>query len=71
MGQEIMSLNSKIILKSSNSKISAFDLATLDLKWDDDYLIFKDRFNRKWKLVPVSNENIKFPFIITPLSNDP
>ena len=66
-----MSLNSKIILKSSNSKISAFDLATLDLKWDDDYLIFKDRFNRKWKLVPVSNENIKFPFIITPLSNDP
>jgi len=34
-------------------------------------LKFKDRFNRKWKLVPVSNENIKFPFIITPLSNDP
>lgn len=33
----------------------------------DDYLIFIDKFNRKWKLTPVTNPNIEMPFIITPL----
>lgn len=35
------------------------------------FVIFTDRFGRKWKLKEVTNEDIKFPFIITPLPNAP
>jgi hypothetical protein len=28
---------------------------------------YEDKFGRKFKLIPVTNENIKFPFIIEPL----
>jgi hypothetical protein len=34
---------------------------------DSDYLIVTDKFGRKFKLEPVKNEDIKFPFIISPL----
>lgn len=45
--------------------IQFVNLAELD---KDDYLIVEDKFGRKFKLEPVTNENIKFPFVITPLS---
>lgn len=33
----------------------------------DAYLIFKDQFSREWKLIPVENEAIKFPFVVVPI----
>ena len=36
----------------------------------NEYLIVIDQFNRRWKLEPVTNENIVMPFKITPLPND-
>ena len=35
--------------------------------FDGDYLIYTDIFGRRWKLTPVTNENIKMPFIIEPI----
>lgn len=37
---------------------------------EGDHLIYEDKFGRKWKLVPIVNEDIKFPFIVIPLTND-
>lgn len=36
----------------------------------NDHFIYTDIFNRRFKLEPVTNENIKFPFIITPLGDE-
>lgn len=32
------------------------------------YLIYKDKHNRYWKLVPVENINIQLPFLIQPIN---
>lgn len=34
---------------------------------DGGYVICQDKFERKWKLTPNTNENIIMPFIIIPL----
>lgn len=34
---------------------------------DTDYFIFTDQFGRKFRLDPIKNEFIEFPFVITPL----
>lgn len=59
---------SKIILRSSNKDLEGMDLGYLDIKWDDDYLVFEDKFGQKWKLIPNKNIMIRYPFIITPIS---
>lgn len=56
-----------IFLYSSNELLKGKILNSINIKWDDDYLIFADKFGRKFKLTPVQNENIKFPFIIEPI----
>ena len=33
----------------------------------DEYIIYTDKFGRKWKLKPVTNPAILMPFIIEPL----
>lgn len=37
---------------------------------DKDTLIFKDRFNRCWQLIPINNPSVMMPFITKPLSYD-
>lgn len=37
---------------------------------DSDYFIYQDKYYRRWKLTPVTNKNIKFPFIITFLGDE-
>lgn len=49
-------------------RVSLFEYGNTD---GTRFLIYTDRFGRKWKLTEVTNEDIKFPFIITPLPNAP
>ncbi len=35
----------------------------------DEHFVYTDMFGRKFKLKPVTNENIKFPFIIEPIGD--
>lgn len=41
--------------------------ATVEMNSAKDYIVFEDDFGRKWKLTPVTNENIKSPFIVNPI----
>lgn len=34
------------------------------------YLIYKDKHNRYWKLIPVENLNIQLPFLVQPISSE-
>lgn len=66
----IMENPNKITLKSSNKDIAHMNFDVIRLKWDNDYLIYEDKFGRRWKLEPVISERIMFPFIITPLPKE-
>jgi hypothetical protein len=41
-------------------------LKSLEMFVDTDFLIYEDKFGRRWKLEPITNENIISPFLITP-----
>ncbi len=54
----------RLTIQSNNSKIGIIFNEILE---DDDVITWEDKFGRKFKLIPVTNENIKFPFIIEPI----
>ena len=46
------------------------DLITVSRDYPSSaFFEYEDDFGRKWKLTPVTNENIKFPFIIEPIGD--
>jgi hypothetical protein len=40
------------------------------IKDHETFIIYRDKFDRKWRLDIVKNEKIMMPFIITPLPKE-
>lgn len=38
--------------------------------WEHDEIVYEDKWGRRWKLVPNTNENIVMPFIIQPVPKE-